>query len=356
MSSIKVNADYESVLFTGKSQAIINEALEFLAFYISDKAVFTHKKYTPEYLEHIYNVTKKFPQLTHQGHFENWWGDLKNPELERKLNSKLTSTELSMTSAWDEGIILNSRDDLSHIKWNKTYVLKNPFDMSGRGLRKVKTSSEVEKANFPMILEPFHERIFDFSHYVYPEGDLIAYQNLVDERFQYRATIFANYQKPILKELSIYPEITSKDWERFGEALKAIITYYKKIAEGRAFSIDSYVYKNHDQLCLRFMSEVNVRRTMGSIAYEISQSFGNKRPWAMMVLGTLQKKLSFSQIKKSLGEIELKRDSEGGVLLLSPDDVRFQIFFLSAQSNESGKNLFQRLKELLPDCQFSIKI
>lgn len=356
MSPIKVNADYESVLFTGKTQAIINEALEFLAFFITERPVYSHKKYSPEYLEHIANIINRTPQTTHSGKFENWWGDLKNPELEKELNSKLTSTRLNIASAWDESLILSSQEDFSRIQWNKNYVLKDPFGMSGIGLKKVNGPSEVGKTNFPVIIEPLHERIFDFSHYVYPNGNVVGYQNLVDDRFQYRGTVFSHYQNPVVEELNFYLNIAPAEWKRFAEALKTIISYYQERSEGRAFSIDSYVYKAHDGLRLRFMSEVNVRRTMGSIAYELSKNLGGERPWSMMVLGRLQKKLTFNQIKSSLEDVNLMKSPEGGVLLLSPDDVRFQIFFLSAKSDEAGKKLFQRLKGLLPDCQFSIEI
>ena len=93
MKSIKVNADYESVLFHNKPLPVINESLEFLALYLSDKPLLSQKKYADHFLDHVESFTGIRPSIVKDQSFENWWGDLRNIELEKKLNSKEMSAE-----------------------------------------------------------------------------------------------------------------------------------------------------------------------------------------------------------------------------------------------------------------------
>lgn len=349
MNSIKVNADYESVLFTGKPNSKINEALEFLAFFIDERPVFTHKKYSSAYLEHVSQITGRVPKTVNHGDYGNWWGALKNLELEKKLNSKLTSAELNFVHHWDESIILYEESELSKINWNRDYLLKDPNGMSGRGLSRVSIRDEVKIESYPVIIEPLDDRKYDFSHYIFPDGRIIAYQNLVDQRFQYRGTLFQNYRNPRIEELSFFSEVKGNEWSKFNESLSIITDYYQKKSNGVSFSIDSYVYKEKKDFKIRALSEVNMRRTMGSVAFELALRIAHDRLWCMFLLGKLKRKMSFNELKTSI-------DNKEGIYLLSPEDSRFQIFFLCAKNDDEGKELFNQLQLSLPDCQFSIEI
>ena len=97
MKSWKVNADYESVLFGNRpGPAIINQSLEFLVFFLEDEPLFTDKKYDPAYLKYLEKVTGKIPSILSQGSYENWWGALRDLNLERKLNSKEFNPKLEL--------------------------------------------------------------------------------------------------------------------------------------------------------------------------------------------------------------------------------------------------------------------
>lgn len=349
MSSIKVNADYESVLFTGRASPKINETLEFLAFFIEERAVFTHKKYSQEYLEHVTSITGRVPQTVHQGKFENWWGALKNIELEKTLNSKLTSAELNRAYHWDESIIIQSESEFNLLEWKQDYLLKDPNGMSGRGLSRISGPQDIKVDNYPVIIEPLHDRKHDFSHFIFPDSRIIAYQNLVDGRFQYRGTLFLNYQKPQIETLGFYKDVDDQEWLKFNQALGIIISHYQEKSHGAAFSIDSYIYKEMDKYRIRALSEVNMRRTMGSVAYELSIRLAGNRPWCLFLLGKLKRKMSFKELQAATPKNE-------GIYLLSPDDSRYQIFFLCAKNESEGQWLFKELQSSLPDCQFSVEI
>jgi hypothetical protein len=96
---------------------------------------------------------------------------------------------------------------------------------------------------------------------------------------------------------------------------------------------------------------------MGLMTWLLAKKYCGKNNWAMMVLGKkLKTPNSFNYINEVLRPILWKPDDQKGCLQLSPGDTRFEIFFLSAESSQEGKAFYNKLGELLPDCQFPINI
>ena len=343
MSSIKVNGDYESVLFFNKSLPVVNEALEFLAMFLDKRALITSKAYSKEFLDHVESFTAHRPVLKREGPSENWWGPLKNIPLEKKLNSKEMSAELN-----DDSYIITSVNDLPVL--DRPYLAKNPFGMSGQNFAMVETGrldnleSMLKKGS--VVVEPFFDRKYDFSHYVFPNGISICYENVVDKKFQYRGTIFKDYTQPVKENLSFSDKV---NWEEF-DLPKIISAYKSDLPTG--FSIDSFVYEDNG-LHIRSLSEVNYRRTMGQTAFELSLKFGGIRKWSAFILA--KSRGNFLDTKKKLLPIEWEPDTSRGVILLSPGDTRFDMYFLSALNEEEGRMLLNEIKELLPDSEFAIE-
>ena len=359
MKAIKVNADYEAVLFNlKKSLPVINESLEFLAFFISDKKLISHKKYTSEYLDHVKSLVGIRPKITSESVGENWWGPLKNIPLEQKLNSKVMSAELNISEKWcSDTYIISNTDELPVL--NKTYLAKNPYGMSGQNFSLVEAgrleSLELMLKRGQVILEPLLNRVYDFSHFIYPNGIKICYQNIVDQKFQYRGTLFQDYTKPDIKSLSFNSAVEESEWDEFKFALEKITTEYQAPELNCGFSVDSFIYRENEKLKIRYLSEVNYRRTMGQVAFELSMKFGGLRKWSLFVLAK-SSGLSFSAMNEKLAPIRWSEELSSGVVLLSPGDVRYDMFFLSAVNAAEGKELFNDLKKLLPDSEFPIEL
>lgn len=358
MKAVKVNADYEAVLFAKKeSLPVINQALEFLALFIDDRPLLSQKTYSEEYLKHVESFTGRRPVIKKAFDSENWWGPLKNIELERKLNSKEMSSELNLKEGWcHETHIINSSQDFPELREGLKYLAKNPHGMSGQNFFLV-SKDELNSAikSFPVILEPLFERVADFSHYIFPNGMRVCYQNIVDKRYQYRGTVFRDYTDPTLQKLKFYHEIELEEWKQFQHALDKIVEVYGSAGLKSGFSVDSFIYQNHGKLKIRFLSEVNYRRTMGEVAFELSLKFGGLRKWSAFIL-TKKSKLDFSGLKKKLAPIEWTVELSRGVILLSPDDVRYDMFFLSALNETEGAQLVKELKSLLPDSEFPVEL
>lgn len=355
MKSIKVNADYEAVLFGKKeSLPVINQALEFLALFVDSRPLFSLKSYSEEYLQHVESFTGRRPVIKKSTDFENWWGELKDLELEKKLNSKEMSTRLNIEHGWSKDThFMTKAEDLSVLRGDLKYLAKNPFGMSGQNFSLV--SKNDPPKSYPVIVEPLLDRVYDFSHYVFPNGQRICYQNFVDKRYQYRGTVFRDYTSPSRENLKFSHEISNEEWQKFDEALDVIVKVYQTPALKSGFSVDSFVYKESDELKIRALSEVNYRRTMGEVAFELALKFGGLRGWSMLLLSK-KSPLDFASLKKKMAPIEWTADYSRGVIMLSPEDVRYDIFFLSALNETEGIQLMKEMKSLLPDTEFPVDV
>lgn len=345
MKAIKFNADYEAVLFNNKPAPVINQALEFLAFFVDDRPLITHKKYAEEYLEYVTAITGRKPILKKEGNFENWWGKLENLSLERRLNSKIESSQLLIDQKWcTHTHIIHAPEELQNLD-DRIYLGKNPFGMSGQNFVTFNkcTPNKLEPLlkYGAVIVEPLFDRKYDFSHYVFPDGKCICYQNLVDDKFQYRGTIFKDHKNPTIENLKFYSEISQHEWNKFKEQMEVVIHHYRSLGAVDGFSIDSYVYEERGELKIRVMSEINYRRTMGLVSYLLAEKYAEGE-WCVFILGKTSQHHSIP-VDKTL-------------IQLSPGDSRYEMFFLSAKDEVEGRKRFLDLKQLLPDCQFAVEI
>jgi hypothetical protein len=343
MRAIRVNADYEMMLFENKSgPSIINQSLEFLAFFLTDRPVYTSKKYSAEYLDHVESITQRKPEIQQDGPFENWWGSLSDIGLERRLNSKLESALLSPDTQ-----IVSKLEEIKILS-DKIYVAKAPGGMSGQHIRTFTRETlknlEGDLLGGPLVIEPLFERIKDFSHYIFPDG-MIAYENIVDRRFQYRGTI-QNLLNPTQQGLSFYTDADSAEWERFSSDLNRIKEHYFSLGAKGGFSIDSFLYLEDNVRRIRSLSEVNYRKTMGLMSWELSKKYLVDQGWSFLCLVRKKKAVSFQQIKSAC--------EKTNVLYLSPGDTRFEIFLIGSSSAHEGLIRYEELKSLLPDCEFPI--
>ncbi len=283
----------------------MNEALEFFAFYLQDLPLLSNKTYGQDYLDSIRKLTARKPTVVKSGKSRNWWGPLENPERERWMNSKLTSFELSIREGWGQGNIL-TREELLTIRPAEKLFVKDPFNMSGKGLIVLEPEKPVTlptSLSGKLILEPLLNRTRDFSHFVFPDGNVICYENLVDEKFQYRGTLFSSLTDFSPESLSFYEEVSQDEWQRFQRSLEIIRHHYGNEA-AFGYSIDSFVHVENGENKIFPLSEINARRTMGLMAYELVKILGRGKKAALT----------------------LKQPFFKDVIKLSPDDVRFDIF------------------------------
>jgi hypothetical protein len=358
MRPIKVNADYESELFLGNNSAAINQALESLALFLEERPLYTHHKYAPEYLAYIHAVSGHAPQISTNSGPENWWGPLTDLSMERTLNSKETSARLVQNQGWcQESRIIHSPEDVPELLPDQQYLLKRPWGMSGQGFSRFDGLNAIPAisqalGSGPVLLEPLLTRKFDFSHYFFPGDKVICYENLVDKKFQYRGTVFHNLNLVSVNDLSFYRKLDPAEWRRFISQLAVVIQYYLQYPINFGFSVDSFVYEQAGKLSIRTLCEVNHRRTMGSVAYELASKYrGPESNWAMLVMGKTLK--NFEQVKQRIGPLLLNKASNSGIIILSAGE-RFEMFLLLAKDSQQGRALLSELATLLPEAQLPV--
>lgn len=283
MNTYKVNLDYESYLFdpqykenSQKSISMIRE-FEYVFFIINKEkcALRNFREYDHEYLEKMSQLGFTIPDFHPRStHFINWWGPQNDLELERKLNSKLTSAIIALENNWgmyNGAIVQSPSEALTRMKQfdYPEWILKNPYGVSGSGHQNYKGQSFTGSH----LLEPLHQRIFDIgTTFEVRDGKLMnsfMVLNLNSKNGSFKGGIASSdptvFKKYILKtfnyELDELEDITYKIFER-----------YKELGANSNVQIDSFVYEEDGGLKLYPLVEVNYRKTMGLVLHSLSQS------------------------------------------------------------------------------------
>ncbi len=335
LTPLKMNLDYEASLFEGKSSDKINHALEYLAFYLSPGPFASSARYEESFLQKVEKLSGEKPLITNTKNFENNWGVGVDVALEKELNSKLLSARLTQTIAPQEGVVvMGAREDLPQ-NFPFPAICKLPQSMSGKGVRKISQSSELTAFPFPYVLEPLRKRVMDFSHFIYPSGEVISYENRVDENFQYRGSIFHKMNQPNLVSIPGLQKISFEKRKRFETELASYRNEYEKLANSAplsfGYSIDSFVYEEQGELQIRTCSEFNFRKTMGMLAYELGKKLVPDCPWVAL-------RLFFP--KKGQGDFQSfmkEMESSGKLLILSPKEARIQVLLVATMGPEEGE-------------------
>lgn len=276
MRALRFNADFEERLSGKPPKPQLNAALEFFAFWLTDRPVLVHRDYPAAYFDHVEAQVGARPVVATSGDAEDWWGTSEPVELMRALNSK---TEFLR---WCQGhwpMRAQVCDDLDAVRacvQTGTYLIKASDGMSGRGHQRV-TPAELPQLTFPwrapVVVEPLFARTRDVSALWVPEEKrFIFYANEIDQRFQWRGSLL---HSPTLAE----PPSGTGDWAlRLAELQRSVA------ARGYhgPFSVDAFFYDEHATEHFHPGSEMNPRKTMGWLAYQFARA--SSAPWVKLAL------------------------------------------------------------------------
>lgn len=310
------NADYEGFLFSGKNEYNpisnkINQEFEYLIHFFEDKPIFTTKKYSKEYTDHVEAMTgREFRTTSSNEKVLNWWCSVGEIEQDRLLHSKLTSTKFSIQRGFEsEAKIIDSSD----AKLMSNMVYKLPGEFSGRGhLVYPKDAKRIKKLlaqSKCLIEEPLRNRVQDFSSLALAQDKIISYENIVDEKFQYKGTKL----------------ISPKMNEGYFKAINETVDFYLQMGATFPFSIDSYSYIDKDTVKTAAVCEVNVRKTMGYIALKLKEFFSSD-------LGAL---LIANSRKESIPD----------TIWLSPRENLFQLCFIAVNDKDILEDRIRHILE-----------
>jgi uncharacterized ferritin-like protein (DUF455 family) len=168
---------------------------------------------------------------------------------------------------------------------NEAVVLKRPVSSAGRGVKFCQTRTQAiataEKwlAETPAILvEPSHQRVFDFSvQYEVSPGKITQIgliRQVVDAAGRYRGSISAaKFCKGLPGELSrLLMNEALPFYDTSSPMIQALHAWFQHCGFAGAIGIDAYIYRSDRGLALRPICEINPRHTMGRITHEIRQA------------------------------------------------------------------------------------
>lgn len=363
MKYYRTNFNYETELFlkgvevlTPKQQ---KQNLEFDYLFLwmesNECTLVSPSSFSEDYLDYIQKLKGDIPAIcsSHQGEVLNWWGELLNLELERKLNSKLTSKDIYAK--------FNDNDQLNEVileycqlelilKENKQiqFLLKDPYSFSGMNsfvinyidMKKnnIVTSIERKLRQGPLLLEKNYSRIMDLGITFIIENGKICHSFIVNNfigptrHFKGGMDLQAgiNYQTSINEGLLIAEE-------------------YIKLGAINAIQLDSFFYIENGEIKYRSLVEANYRKTMGLFIHSLNKMIPRNGVGIWRIFSNIQaspfKKIS--DYAKVLGCDFYNQKSKVGILPISPCDRKFITFFITDMTALAVQMKVLRLIDLL---------
>lgn len=287
MKTYKVDLDYESYLFNPDYHEENNDFLklvrefEFVFFYINNEeaSLKNLRDYSDDYIQKLVQLGFKKPQLNpFATDYIYWWGNRKNLELEKLLNSKITSAKCGkeLDVGFFHGAIVSSLEDVQrHLSQNNfdKWILKSPTSFSGIGHQVFEKEHPPQKIYPQSLLEPFYQRIVDLgTTFICEDGELIDYfivENKNSEKGSFKGGVAAKnriiFKKYIWQKYQI-------DLAEYEKSCKKIFEYYQKIGATSNVQIDSFFYwdEKKKQAIMYPLVEVNYRKTMGLFLHSLA--------------------------------------------------------------------------------------
>lgn|GEM_PF-6959951 len=318
MKPITVNVDFEERLQGKPPRLSLRASVEFLALWVQEKPLLASRPYSEEYLHYVRTHSGHPARTMSQGEAENWWGDTADVERMRRLSSK---TEF--LHWWQARWPLEAR---ACIAWNEIeaavgegqWLIKKSDGMSGRGHLRVSRSelptlrSRLESnLGAGVVVEPLYQRTRDLSALWLPEEKrFIYYRNLIDERFQWRGAI-----------LEIENQATqlagTGEWSDHLQQLQKDVFQQ---GYGGPFSVDAFFYGQGGKEIFHPGSEMNPRKTMGWITYQLWQK--QKSKVVSLALQPLVLKGESWETTAQLSDAKL----------LSPESCPFMWYWIEAEN------------------------
>lgn len=300
MKTYQVDLDYESYLFDPHYNETLplfqktNREFEYVFFLINKEkcALKNIRSYDKNYLNTLQALGFVIPELhPNEARSIKWWGHHHDKELEKKLNSKLTSSRLAKQRGWGfhEGAIVSSVSEVyEHLRKfpkKERWIIKRPHSFSGIGHYQF-SASEINEETLKKILveevllEPLYKRIFDVGvTFVVSEGAIIRefmVENLNSPNGGFKGGIGSSNVDKFKKYILEKYRYSLDDLEK---KIREIATAYLSMGASSNIQIDSFVYEEEGELKLYPLVEVNYRKTMGLVI----QSLADKHPDASFI-------------------------------------------------------------------------
>ena len=287
------------------------------------------RSYDESYFEHLSRLGFKIPPvLIHESTFSSppvsekskievkiktFWGHNHGEEIERLLNSKITSAKIAKENGWgfhrDHSTLVRTYEDVvKHVQkyWKGNscdpqfdrWLLRRPQYSSGIGQKmflastftrdtvanylSCKDHSDDDNEIDQVLLEPYYTRVVDIgtTFIIDPKGNILRQfmvENFIAESGGFSGGVgAATYD---VFKLYIERKYEFYELDNLVEITKDIANIYISMGARGNVQIDSFVYKEYDSVRGDFkmniypLVEVNYRKTMGLVIQRLADMY-----------------------------------------------------------------------------------
>lgn len=304
----------------------INREYEYMALLWGDvKALANYQKYTAGYLKQCerFNIDLPLLKNDHTTYDNFFWGDTSHEYV--NLNSKKTSSQIAASIGLDQkDRIIHGLSDLKNFLDEPreiNYIIRTDFSVSGRGVFILRPEDgpnaflkrlEKELKGQAMIVSPYLNRLKDFSVIMSRDGDDIIYETVVDPRGKFCGVLLDHE-----KMNSLDKWMTDEDVKIYQDIFRG----YQSLGAEK-IQVDSFYYNDGGGVKIFHLAEVNVRKTMGEVAYRLyKRNFSSSPYFSFSLLSQAQKK------KKNLQYISPETSQHGLLVSEHNDEKKARCFF-----------------------------
>lgn len=337
--SFVVNAEYERELFKDIVKPLTDQEIlqsrvsrQYLFYYINqdpDASLISYWDIPEASRNYLESLGIKLPKHTKdKSNSVNWYGELRDLELERNLNNKLSVYELlkSFDELPADVHIVNSSPEIKNIlksSDHKKWILKSPYSCGGQNIRFITSSEEIpDSLEYTHILEPYLDRVLDLSLYYDPKTkDKFYYVSHIHQNCTYLGGRI--YQDRTMLDQDLKNDGVYDVFMEVIQKLERYLEVIKKYKLSQPVTLDSFIYRENNLLKGYPLCETNYRISMGTINQSLRKFLPEKGVGLLMAL-----KADHSKDWKSI--LPYSQDNKTGIISLNEGNPRSAILLLSA--------------------------
>jgi hypothetical protein len=313
------NSDFEDQIFSDKkiqfNSSKQNQEFEYFISYLDPtKNIFTSKQYSGDFHQYIKSFTGvEFKCANKAKKIIPWCSDYLYKGDCLKYQSKTQFYLYMKKNAYHEheSTFIDSMD-----KVEAGYLYKDPHSVSGMGHYSFpKNKNVIEKKiqqNIELIKEESLNRVKDFSTLIIDNKIVAIYENIIDRNYFYSGTIFQRDEA--------VPQAFKSEYEAFIGKLCIDFSDYRGV-----MSIDSFLYLKNGEVKLFKACEVNLRKTMGYIAYSLKEKYFSSTNYFCF-------RIIYKKMNEGISYEIIDMEFGGRVKFLSPLVNRFQVVIFDCKS------------------------
>ncbi len=249
----------------------IMQNFEFIYFFMEENtdnslvSPFDYKKEDLNKIEKILqrNLQQVIPlEKTPPNIITPWWGELKNLEFEKKINSKITSTLLGLELGNDftpsHTHIISSLEELKRLKLpfsQRQFIKRSPFHSSGKGSSLLTENNVNDPIKEDVIITPLLNKKFEIGCCV-NEQDHLSFHLAHYPHFTFMGGTVYRDDEELFRSLGL-------SFKDHFNAMEKIISFYRSLGYKGRLNIDSLYYEEEGKIKPYYLMEVNARRSMG---------------------------------------------------------------------------------------------